>query len=65
MVHSEPFEIEPFNTATMKASKAAAAFTLSGSLITVAGGGDTVAALNQAGVVDEFSYGFYSRRRVS
>jgi len=50
------FEIEPFNTATMKASKAAAAFTLSGSLITVAGGGDTVAALNQAGVVDEFSY---------
>jgi phosphoglycerate kinase len=40
----------------MKASKAAAAFTLSGSLITVAGGGDTVAALNQAGVVDEFSY---------
>ncbi|WP_223424762.1 phosphoglycerate kinase [Tateyamaria pelophila] len=50
------FEIEPFDTATVIAAKAAAALTVSGDLITVAGGGDTVAALNQAGVADDFSY---------
>lgn len=50
------FEIEPFDTATVAAAKAAAALTKSGDLITVAGGGDTVAALNQAGVADDFSY---------
>lgn len=50
------FEIEPFDTATVAAAKAAAALTRSGVLITVAGGGDTVAALNQAGVADDFSY---------
>lgn len=50
------FEIEPFDTATVAAAKAAAALTKSGDLITVAGGGDTVAALNQAGVAYDFSY---------
>ncbi len=50
------FEIEPFDTATVAAAKAAAALTRSGDLITVAGGGDTVAALNQAGVANDFSY---------
>ncbi|WP_299149709.1 phosphoglycerate kinase [uncultured Tateyamaria sp.] len=50
------FEIAPFDTATVAAAKAAAALTTSGNLITVAGGGDTVAALNQAGVPDEFTY---------
>lgn len=50
------FEIEPFDKATMQAAKAAAGFTTSGDLITVAGGGDTVAALNLAGVADDFTY---------
>jgi len=50
------FEIPPFDTATVAAAKAAAALTQSGELVTVAGGGDTVAALNQAGVAQDFSY---------
>ncbi|MBY5932951.1 phosphoglycerate kinase [Tateyamaria omphalii] len=50
------FEIEPFDTATMAAAKAAAELTKAGKLVTVAGGGDTVAALNQAGVADDFTY---------
>lgn len=50
------FEITPFDTATVATSKTAAALTKSGKLITVAGGGDTVAALNQAGVADDFTY---------
>ncbi|WP_415920254.1 phosphoglycerate kinase [Tateyamaria sp. SN6-1] len=50
------FEIPPFDTATVAAAKSAAAQTTSGNLITVAGGGDTVAALNQAGVADDFTY---------
>ncbi|WP_299282235.1 phosphoglycerate kinase [uncultured Tateyamaria sp.] len=50
------FEIAPFDTATVATAKAAAALTASGELITVAGGGDTVAALNQAGVADDFTY---------
>ena len=50
------FEIPPFDTATVVAAKAAAAATRAGTLITVAGGGDTVAALNQAGVADDFTY---------
>jgi phosphoglycerate kinase len=50
------FEIAPFDTATVAAAKAAAALTKSGDLISVAGGGDTVAALNQAGVADDFTY---------
>ena len=50
------FEIAPFDTATVAAAKAAAALTLDGALISVAGGGDTVAALNQAGAADDFTY---------
>lgn len=50
------FEVAPFDTATVAASQKAAALTKAGKLITVAGGGDTVAALNQAGVADDFTY---------
>lgn len=50
------FEIPPFDTATMAAAKTAAALTDAGQLVTVAGGGDTVAALNQAGVAEKFTY---------
>ena len=50
------FEIPPFDTATMTAARAAAELTQSGNLVTVAGGGDTVAALNQAGVAENFTY---------
>ena len=50
------FEIAPFDTATVAAAKAAAAETKVGRLTSVAGGGDTVAALNHAGVADDFTY---------
>ncbi|WP_349358234.1 phosphoglycerate kinase [Stappia sp.] len=50
------FEIEPFDAATVTAARYAAARTKNGPLVTVAGGGDTVAALNHAGVADDFSY---------
>ncbi len=50
------FEIAPFDKATNAAAKAAGALTDAGKLISVAGGGDTVAALNQAGVADSFTY---------
>ena len=50
------FEIAPFDTATNAAARAAAALTARGALISVAGGGDTVAALNQAGAADDFTY---------
>jgi phosphoglycerate kinase len=50
------FEITPFDTATVAAARTAARLTQSGALISVAGGGDTVAALNQAGVADDFTY---------
>jgi phosphoglycerate kinase len=50
------FEIPPFNKATVALAKTAAALTREGSLISVAGGGDTVSALNHAGVADDFSY---------
>lgn len=50
------FEIEPFDRATVAAAKHAAARTKAGKLISVAGGGDTVAALNHAGVADDFTY---------
>ncbi|MBK5933423.1 phosphoglycerate kinase [Rhodovulum imhoffii] len=50
------FELPPFDAATKAAAAKAAALTKAGSLITVAGGGDTVAALNVAGVADDFSY---------
>ena len=50
------FEIEPFSAATNAAAKAAADLSKSGQLISVAGGGDTVAALNGAGAADDFTY---------
>jgi phosphoglycerate kinase len=50
------FETPPFDTATVALAKVAAALTAEGSLVSVAGGGDTVAALNVAGVADDFSY---------
>ncbi len=50
------FEIEPFDKATVSAAKHAAARTKAGKLVSVAGGGDTVAALNHAGVADDFTY---------
>ena len=50
------FEIEPFNAATNAAAQKAAALSKDGKLTSVAGGGDTVAALNQAGAADDFTY---------
>ncbi|MBF9044891.1 phosphoglycerate kinase [Rhodobacterales bacterium HKCCE4037] len=50
------FEIEPFDAATVAAAQAAAKATKAGNLVSVAGGGDTVAALNHAGVADDFTY---------
>jgi phosphoglycerate kinase len=50
------FEIEPFNTATDAAARQAAALTRAGELLSVAGGGDTVAALNASGAGADFSY---------
>lgn len=50
------FETEPFDTATVALAKTAAALTQDGSLTSVAGGGDTVAALAHAGVKDDFTF---------
>jgi phosphoglycerate kinase len=50
------FEIEPFGAGTFALAKSAAAQTRAGRLVSVAGGGDTVAALNAAGVADKFTY---------
>jgi phosphoglycerate kinase len=50
------FEIAPFDKATVAAARYAAERTKAGKLNSVAGGGDTVAALNHAGVADDFSY---------
>jgi len=50
------FEIEPFNAATDAAALAAADLTQAGRLLSVAGGGDTVAALNASGAAARFSY---------
>ncbi|MGB3537626.1 MAG: phosphoglycerate kinase [Mesorhizobium sp.] len=50
------FEIEPFDHATVAVAKHAAARTREGKLVSVAGGGDTVAALNHARVADDFTY---------
>ncbi|MHC9234202.1 phosphoglycerate kinase [Pseudooceanicola sp. 502str34] len=50
------FEIAPFDTATNAAATAAAALTRAGKLISVAGGGDTVAALNTSGAAGDFTY---------
>ena len=50
------FEIAPFDTATVAVTKAAAALAKAGKLIAVAGGGDTVSALNHAGVAEDMTY---------
>jgi len=50
------FEVPPFDDATVALAKTAAALTKEGSLVSVAGGGDTVAALNHAGVTRDFSF---------
>jgi phosphoglycerate kinase len=50
------FETEPFDKGTVAAAQAVAARTRAGKLLSVAGGGDTVAALDHAGVADDFTY---------
>ena len=50
------FEMEPFDLGTIKVAEAAAKLTAAGRLVSVAGGGDTVAALNDAGAAARFSY---------
>ncbi len=50
------FELTPFDRATMACAKHAAALTKAGKVASIAGGGDTVSALNQAGVADDFTY---------
>ena len=50
------FELEPFDTGTVEVAEAAAELTAAGKLVTVAGGGDTVAALNAAGATGRLTY---------
>jgi phosphoglycerate kinase len=50
------FEIPPFDKATVETARYAAALSKSGKLVAVAGGGDTVAALNAAGVTEDFTF---------
>jgi phosphoglycerate kinase len=50
------FELTPFDAATVAAARRAAELTREGRLVSVAGGGDTVAALNRAGVAEDFTY---------
>src|SRR5215510_7789614 len=50
------FEVEPFDNGTIEVAEAAAELTEAGKLVSVAGGGDTVAALNAAGVADRLTY---------
>ena len=50
------FELEPFDNGTVEVAEAAAELTAAGKLVSVAGGGDTVAALNAAGAADRFTY---------
>lgn len=50
------FELEPFDAATNAAALKAAALTRSGQIVSVAGGGDTVAALNASGAAADFTY---------
>ena len=50
------FELEPFDIGTVEVAEAAAELTAAGKIVTVAGGGDTVAALNAAGAADRLTY---------
>ena len=50
------FELQPFDAGTNAVAKTAAALTQKGALVTVAGGGDTVSALNQSGAAEHFTY---------
>jgi phosphoglycerate kinase len=50
------FELEPFDLGTVKVAEAAAELTAAGKLVSVAGGGDTIAALNKAGATARFTY---------
>lgn len=50
------FEVPPFDAATFAVAQTAARLTRAGKLVSVAGGGDTVAALNAAGVAEDFTY---------
>jgi phosphoglycerate kinase len=50
------FEYEPFDNGTIEVAEAAAELTAAGKLVSIAGGGDTMAALNRAGVVERFTY---------
>ena len=50
------FELDGFDKGTVTIARHAAARTKAGKLVSVAGGGDTVAALNHAGVADDFTY---------
>ena len=50
------FELSPFDTSTVEAAKYAAKLTKAGKLVSVAGGGDTVAALKHAGAADDFTF---------
>jgi phosphoglycerate kinase len=50
------FEVPPFDAATVAAAKYAAELTRAGKLVAVAGGGDTVSALNHAGVSDDMTF---------
>jgi phosphoglycerate kinase len=50
------FEIEPFDVGTIAIAEAAAELTAAGKIVSVAGGGDTVAALNMAGTTERMTY---------
>jgi phosphoglycerate kinase len=50
------FEMEPFDNGTVAVAEAAAELTADGKLVSIAGGGDTMAALNVAGVTGRFTY---------
>lgn len=50
------FEVPPFDNGTVTAARHVAMMTKIGSCISVAGGGDTVAALNEAGATEDFTY---------
>jgi phosphoglycerate kinase len=50
------FEMEPFDRGTVEVAEAAAELTAAGKLVSIAGGGDTLAALNAAGAAGRFTY---------